>query len=134
MSSFLQLQETQLDNSLALRYETYNTEVARIWIITGLVLLLIIVSGWSLVLGITRPLSELTRAVVNLSTQASNTPRPIIVTGKDEIGILTNAFNHMADKLTQSIITLQRSEAQVIKLNKQQRQQIQEIDIVNKDL
>tara|TARA_B110000211_G_C14032585_1_gene532905 strand:- start:456 stop:1400 length:945 start_codon:yes stop_codon:yes gene_type:complete len=86
------------------------------------------------VLGITRPLSELTRAVVNLSTQASNYPRPIIVTGKDEIGILTNAFNHMADKLTQSIITLQRSEAQVIKLNKQQQRQIQEIDIANKDL
>jgi signal transduction histidine kinase len=134
MSSFLLLQETQLDNSLALRYETYNTEVERIWTITGLVLLLIIVYGWNLVLGITRPLAELTRAAANLSTQTSSYPKPLTVTGNDEIGILTNAFNHMADKLTQSIITLQLSETQIIKLNKQQQRQILEIDIVNKDL
>jgi len=134
MSSFLLLQEIQLDNSLALRYETYNAEVARIWTITGLALLLIIACGWNLVRGITRPLGELTRAAVKLSMQTSSYPEPLTVTGKDEIGILTSAFNHMADKLTQSIITLQLSETQVIKLNKQQQRQIQKIDIVNKEL
>ncbi|MFT5598588.1 MAG: nitrate/nitrite-specific signal transduction histidine kinase, partial [Chitinophagales bacterium] len=96
MSNFLLLQETQLDNSLALRYETYNAEVTRIWIITGLVLMLIIGCGWNLVLSITRPLGELTRAAVKLSMETSSYPKPLKVSGNDEIGLLTKAFNHMA--------------------------------------
>jgi signal transduction histidine kinase len=134
MSNFLLLQETQLDNSLALRYETYNAEVTRIWIITGLVLMLIIGCGWNLVLSITRPLGELTRAAVKLSMETSSYSKPLKVSGNDEIGLLTKAFNHMAGKLTQSIVTLQLSETQIINLNKQQQRQIKEIDIVNKEL
>jgi light-regulated signal transduction histidine kinase (bacteriophytochrome) len=66
--------------------------------------------------------------------QTSSYPEPLKVIGNDEIGLLTNAFNHMTVMLTQSIITLQQSETQIIKLNKQQQRQIQKIDTVNKEL
>lgn len=81
--------------------------VARGWVLSGgIAVLLAAAAGWFVSREITRPLRILTTTTTRMS--AGDLAARAEVRRRDEVGILAASFNQMADRIQETVTTLQR--------------------------
>ncbi len=103
------------DQSLALLAEINQREafaparvLARNILLIGFVATGLLLSGiYLLSRRITQPLTEITKAAIQL--QSGELDQPLSIASQDEIGVLAKAFNHMAQQLKQSFVILEEN-------------------------
>ncbi len=99
------------DSSTALIMHTIGAAKTGLLVVMGIVLLLALVSGYSLIQAINQPLSRLV-GVTEAMRQADFTKRVELIR-RDEFGTLGDGFNRMADDLTALVGQVQQSGIQV---------------------
>lgn len=101
------------DQSLALLAEINQREafaparsLARNILLIGFIATGLLLSGiYLLSRRITQPITEITKAAIQL--QSGELEQSLSITSQDEIGVLAQAFNHMAQQLKQSFVILE---------------------------
>jgi len=81
-------------------------------------LLTIIGLGYSIALGITRPINSL-KAGIELMQNDNDLTRRLEISGKDEIGQVAEAFNHLAGSLQNIIQQVNANAVEVLRLSEQ---------------
>ena len=114
------------DQSLALLAEIDQREafsparaLARNILLIGFVATGLLLSGiYLLSRRITQPITEITKAAIQL--QSGDLDQSLTIASQDEIGVLAQAFNHMAQQLKQSFVILETNN-QELELRVQER-------------
>jgi signal transduction histidine kinase/DNA-binding NarL/FixJ family response regulator len=78
---------------------------------SGILLLMAIAAGWALSRRLVKPLHRLTHAAVQLSE--GNLNARVHLSAKNELGLLAQTFNHMADQVQTSVVTLESANEQL---------------------
>lgn len=111
IQALLEGNKADTDSSTALIVNTISAAKTGLLVVMGVVLLLALVSGYSLVQAINQPLSRLV-GVTEAMRQADFTKR-VTLDRQDEFATLGDGFNRMADDLTALVGQVQQSGIQV---------------------
>jgi len=98
------IQSSAKDSFASLRSVVYS--------VTGIILLLAIGLTYGVVRSITSPLNTLQRTIENIEQESDLTKR-IPITGKDELGHVSDAINQMLEKFQSIIVKLSSSSGQL---------------------
>jgi signal transduction histidine kinase/DNA-binding response OmpR family regulator len=113
-------------------YRSLRPSIVRlVYATTGLTLLSILISmlvATALATRITRPIGELTAGAQEISE--GNFERRLAIRSNDELQILADAFNHMAERLKQNVAELEASNQKLAALNAE----LQQLDRMKSDL